>query len=43
MLGEIVKGLDGGGLPFVTLKLDRGTTALEVKAPPVHWAELVLV
>lgn len=23
-------------IPLVTLKLVRGTTALEVKAPPVH-------
>jgi hypothetical protein len=39
------KGTEGGregynvGLPLVTLKLVRGTTALEVKAPPVHCKE----
>jgi hypothetical protein len=37
----IIEILNGGrwynvGLPLVTLKLLRGTTALEVKAPPVH-------
>lgn len=27
-------------LPLVTFKLARGTTALEVNAPPVHYSEL---
>lgn len=33
----LVQGVD---LPFVTLKLVRGTTALEVNAPPDHYSTL---
>ena len=33
----------GRDLPLVTLTLVRGTTALEVNAPPVHYLELGLV
>lgn len=33
----MVQGVD---LPFVTLKLVRGTTAFEVNAPPDHYSAL---
>lgn len=35
--------VQGEDLPFVTLRLVRGTTALEVNAPPDHYSALEIM